>query len=82
MGATARERPHNLSITKAHAGSRIFEVKQIEYTLFGGTLLLAGATVPTCVVSEGCHYLNSDFTISLLIAPFPSTIPVCVRLNR
>ncbi len=41
LAATARESPHNLLITKAHARSRIFEVKQIEYTLFGGTLLLA-----------------------------------------
>jgi hypothetical protein len=45
IGATARESPHNLSITKAHARSRIFEVKQIEYTLFGWTMLLAGATL-------------------------------------
>ncbi|HEX3739815.1 MAG TPA: hypothetical protein VHV29_08815 [Terriglobales bacterium] len=42
MGATARESPHNLSITKAHSRSRIFEVKQIEYTLFGATMLLGG----------------------------------------
>ena len=44
-GGTARESPHNLSIKKAHARARIFEVEQIEYTLFEGTLLLAEATL-------------------------------------
>ena len=35
----SKNAPHNLSITKAQAQSRIFGVKQFEYTLFGGILL-------------------------------------------
>jgi hypothetical protein len=39
--AEAKKTPHNLSITKAQPQSRIFGVKQFEYTLFDGILLSA-----------------------------------------
>ena len=100
--------PYKFLNHEGAARSRIFEVKQFEYTLFEGILLLGIANIK----SEGApfkfclcgifHLICNDemfirhrdnlrllqlsdsdlLTISLLIAPFPGRISVCVRLNR
>jgi hypothetical protein len=60
IGATV-----TISQSRRRSSVAIFGVKQFEYTLFQGILLLANL-----------------LTMFLLIAPFPSNILVCVRLNR
>jgi len=52
----SKKAPHNLSITKAQPHSRIFEVKQFEYTLFAG-ILLSGRSLAIRTADGGSRHV-------------------------